>query len=116
MFPPLPLPGFGSLFKYLSAGLFVVVIILSIALGMEKRSSAKKSVQLYNQSLRINALQADLDRISAAKNNQKETSQRNVEKVTKQNPTVRTIVRTIKEAPNPNQCATPALDTLRDVL
>lgn len=59
---------------------------------------------------------SELQRITAAKDVQKKVSDRTVTKVVQGQERVRTIVKTIHDAPNPPDCKTPGLDTLRNVL
>lgn len=58
----------------------------------------------------------ELTRITAAKSAQKQTTDKNVAKVIEGQERVRTVVKTIHDAPNPPDCKTPALDQLRNVL
>jgi hypothetical protein len=59
---------------------------------------------------------AELKRITAAKSAQKQTTDKNVAKVIEGQRVVQKIVQVIHDAPNPPDCGTPGLSTLREVL
>lgn len=73
--------------------------------------SARHSAARWEKQ--ASGLQQQLKSISTAKNIQKQTTTRTVEKVIQGQKQVQTIVRVIHDAPNPPDCKTPALDTLR---
>lgn len=58
----------------------------------------------------------ELKRITSARDEQRKTSERTVREVVEGQEKVRTVVKTIHDAPNPEGCRTPALDELRRVL
>lgn len=94
-----------KLLGYCALGLLVAGLI--VALSLERRHSRKLSER--------NAyLVSELQRITTAKDEQRKTSERTVREVIEGPERVRTIVRTIREAPNPEGCATPSLDVLRN--
>jgi hypothetical protein len=57
-----------------------------------------------------------LKRITAAKSAQKQTTDKNVAKVIEGQRVVQKIVQVIHDAPNPPDCKTPGLSTLREAL
>jgi hypothetical protein len=59
---------------------------------------------------------AELQRISTKKNEQGRTSEKTVTQVVQGQDRVRTVVKTIHDAPNPPDCRTPGLSNLRNVL
>jgi hypothetical protein len=61
-------------------------------------------------------LKAQLHAITSAQKQQKRTTERTVREVVEGQERVKTIVRVIHDAPNPEGCRTPALDELRRVL
>lgn len=108
----------GALWKWLSGlnlcqlvclGLAVFCIAQHFMLVGERRHSAKVEQQLAKAN-------EQLQRISTKRNEQHDVTEHNVEKVVRGDPLVKTVVKTIHDAPNPEGCRTPALDQLRDVL
>ena len=93
---------------YVSLGLLITAALFFGLYRMEARHADK----LRERNV---ALQSELTRISTEKDEQRETSEGNVRKV-EDDSKVRTIVKIIREAPNPEQCGTPGLETLRDAL
>jgi hypothetical protein len=59
---------------------------------------------------------SELQRITSAKDTQTKTSERTVTQVVQGQERVKTVVRTIHDAPNPPDCKTPGLSNLRNVL
>jgi hypothetical protein len=88
------------LIGYASLGL--VIVSLFVALKLERAHSAKLSAQLHA--------------ITSAQKQQKRTTERTVREVVEGQERVKTIVKTIHDAPNPEGCRTPGLETLRNVL
>lgn len=81
----------------------------SVRLASEQRHARKVEAQL--------AKAADaLNRITTARNEQRRTSETTVTRVIQGQDRVRTIVKTIHDAPNPPDCKTPALDQARNAL
>ena len=99
----------GILWKYATGGLAILSLVLLILWKAEQRHSTKveKRAQYY---------QSELQRISSEKDEQREISGRNVEKVVRGDPIVKETVRVIREAPLPGNCETPGLETLRNVI
>lgn len=96
--------------KDIALGILIgTLLVLSTLFAMERRHSAKLTE-------RNAALTAKLDSISKAVDEQRRISERNVDQVVKGDPKTRVVVKTIREAPNPANCATPGLETLRNVL
>jgi hypothetical protein len=62
------------------------------------------------------AVKAQLDSVSSKRNEQKQTSEKTVTQVVQGQERVKTVVKTIHDAPNPPDCKTPGLDNLRNVL
>lgn len=94
---------------YIMGGMLFVILALGVALKIER-------VHSHKLAERNAVLTAKLEEISTKRNEQARRSDETVGKVVKGDPVVRTIVRTIREAPNPEGCRTPALDSLRNVL
>lgn len=94
-----------KLLGYCALGLLVAALI--VALSLERRHSRRLTER--------NAyLVSELQRITTAKDEQKRTSERTVREVIEGPERVRTVVRTIRKAPNPEGCRTPGLETLRN--
>ena len=91
-----------NVWQLLCIGLALFATLQHFQLAGERRHSAK--------------LEAQLAKINEAGKAQKRTSERTVEQVVKGDPQTKVIVKTIREAPNPEGCRTPGLETLRDVL
>jgi hypothetical protein len=83
-------------------GLLCVIVAQHFTLAGERRHAAKVEAQLAKS-------QAELQRITTARNEQKQTSERTVTQVLQGQDRVRTVVRTIHDAPNPPDCRTPEL-------
>lgn len=97
------------LLKYVAGGLAALALLLGIALHLERRHSRKLQAQVVK-------LEQTLRDISTRKNEQKDRSERNVDKVVKGDPVIRETVRVIREAPIPEGCKTPALPELRNAV
>ena len=95
-----------SAWQILCLALACVCIFTHFELVSARHSAARWEKQ-------ASGLQAQLNSISNAKNVQHEVTTRTVEKVVQGQRQVQTIVRVIHDAPNPPDCGTPALDTLR---
>ncbi len=94
---------------HISLGLAALCLILAGLWQMDKAGAQKWKA-------RAETYRAQLDAISTAKNEQLRTTEGNVLKVESGDPEVRTIVKVIREASNPENCGTPGLTTLREVL
>ena len=91
-----------SFWQLACMGLAAFALVQHFQLAGERRHSAK--------------LQAQLTKIEDAGKQQKRTTERTVREVVEGQERVKTIVKTIHDAPNPEGCATPGLDLLRNVL
>jgi hypothetical protein len=88
-------------------GLFC--LMQTVRLHSEQRHSHKLEAQIVKMADQLRS-------ISTTRNEQKQTSERNVDQVVKGDPKTRVVVKTIHDAPNPSDCRTPGLETLRNVL
>lgn len=108
----------GALLKWLTHASFWQIV--SIGLGgfclilLFQRADARSDAARYMKQRDF--YHAELTRITTARNEQKAASEANVAKVVQGQREARTIVRTIEAAPNPENCATPALPLLRNAL
>jgi hypothetical protein len=83
-------------------GLLCVIVAQHFTLAGERRHSAKVEAQLAKS-------QAELQRITTARSHQKDISQHTVAQVIQGQERVKTVVKTIHDAPNPPDCRTPEL-------
>lgn len=101
------MPIIAPIFKYLSAGLAVLCVVLYILLQAEKAHSAKvaKRAEYYR---------SELNRISTAKDTQKTVTKERIVVVEKSRRVADKVAKQVEAAPLPGNCATPDLDTLRN--
>ena len=98
-----------SIWQILCIVLGLFCLMQTVRLHSEQRHSHKLEAQIVKLSDQLRS-------ISTTRNEQKQTSERNVDQVVKGDPKTRVVVKTIHDAPNPSDCRTPGLDTLRNVL
>lgn len=84
----------------------LVAVLMLVILTQNRNHWKAKATELQHQ----------LDAISTKRNEQKQTTDRNVEKVVQESVQVRTVVKHIHDAPKPEDCGTPDLSTLRNAL
>jgi hypothetical protein len=90
-----------------------VCALLWIVAASDARHWKKQSGQFERL---YRADHATLQSISTKRNVQHDVTERTVEKVVKGDPVVQKIVQVIHDAPNPPDCKTPGIETLRNVL
>lgn len=90
----------GPLWKYASAGLLFVCIMLGIGLAMERRHSAKLQGQVVK-------LVAELKRISTAKDEQQIVTRDRIVTVREKEKSAGKVAERIEAAPLPGKCETP---------
>lgn len=88
--------------------------LLALLLVVQTVRLGHRSNQLERAKIANNELRAELKAISDAKNRQAETTKRNVEQAEKGEREAKPIADKIREAPIPQNCATPGLDILRN--
>lgn len=86
--------------KYIAGGLGAIALMLGLALHFERKGHEKTRLQNA-------ALQAELQRITTARDEQGKTSTRTVERVVKGDPVIIRQVERVEAAPLPGQCRTP---------
>jgi hypothetical protein len=91
-----------------------IALLILCAILMFQRNDARSDAARWEKQFR--AVKAQLDAISSKRNLQHEVTERAVEKVVRGDPVVRTVVKTIHDAPNPPDCKTPALSEARGAL
>lgn len=115
---PLLGSGLGAVWRWLSSlTLWQLVSIglagLCILLWFQRNDARHDAV---NYSRQRDYYHGELTRITSKRDEQTKVSERTVEKVVKGDPVVQKIVQVIHDAPNPPDCKTPGLSTLRGVL
>ena len=98
-----------SFWQIVTLALACLVVVQHFTIAGERRHSAKVEAQLK-------AANDQLQAISTKRNVQHDVTERTVEKVVRGDPVVRTVVRTITQAPNPPDCKTPGLPAARGAL
>lgn len=99
----------GVIFKYTSAGLLALSLILAALWQMDKAGAQKwKDRAGYYQS--------ELARISDTKNAQREETGKNIAEAEKQIVYVDRVVREIENRPLPGNCETPDIGEWRNIL
>lgn len=101
----------GVIFKYASAGLLALCLILATLWQMDKAGAKKWKA-------RAEHYQAELKRISTAKDEQRDTTKRNVDSAEREIIRVETVIRPLESKPIGEnlECRTPDLEQWRGVL
>lgn len=97
----------GVLWKYASAGLAVLCVVLFILWKAEARHADKLED-------RVAYFRSELQRISTAKNEQRVVTRERIVVVEKSRRVADKVAKQVEAAPLPGNCATPDLDTLRN--
>jgi hypothetical protein len=87
--------------KYITGGLLVVCIVLGIALKVERVHTAKQAAQIVK-------LNAELQRITTAKNEQRAETTERLEVVTRTIHDADGKAKAVEQAPLPGQCRSPS--------
>ena len=99
-------------------GLAVIAFLAALLVIQTVRIEGFKlwPVSVKGYKARLAETRTQLEQISTARNEQKQTSAKTVREVIEGQDKVRTVVKVIHDAPNPEECRTPALDVLRNEL
>jgi hypothetical protein len=98
-----------SFWQALCIALAIFGLVQTVRVHSEQRHSHKLEAQ-------IGKLSDQLQSISSKRDEQGRTSEKTVTQVIRGQDRVRTVVKTIHDAPNPPDCRTPGIQTLREVL
>lgn len=87
--------------KYIAGGLLIVCIVLGIALKVERVHTVKQAAQIVK-------LNAELQRITTAKNEQRSETAERIKVVTRTIHDADGKARVVEQAPLPGQCRSPS--------
>lgn len=99
--------GIPSIYKYIGGAVLALILIGSLY-GLIANRNHWKSVATDRQE-QVNILKARINDMTTKQNTQTTTTQKAVERVVLGPERVKTVVKTIHDAPEPANCATPPL-------